>query len=193
MSLWKRPYGPGNQAASGVANTQGVQQSGPAAVPALQTVTVNTETQIVNGSNSALPLSASLEPNTTQEQIPFDVNVSGYLTTGTTTNVTLKVFSGVSTTIGSNTSIATSGAIAQNSASAPFFMRLKAIYDTVSGKLGGIFEGVINNTLFGPTALSAVITGISNSTNPVIALSLTVTFSAANAGNKINIADFSLG
>lgn len=193
MSLWKRPYGPGNQNPTGTANTQGVQTFGSAAaaVPSLQTVTVNTEVQLVAGNNAALNLLAALESQTNLEQIPFDVNWSGYITTGTTTNVTLKVYA--STAGALTTQLATSGAIAQNTASAPFFVRLKVVFDSVSGKLGGIFEGVINNTLFGPTALSNVVTGLANKTNPVITLAFSVTFSAANAGNLINTQDASIG
>jgi hypothetical protein len=98
-------------------------------------------------------------------------------------------------TPGSNTSIATSGTVAQNSANAPFMLRVHLVYDSVSGKLGGFFKFLINNTLVAEGALSNVVTALTNTGNPVATFCLSFTSSGADGTHltTINVARFSVG
>jgi len=163
-------------------------------LPATQTVASSTETVIVDPQNTSAALIVSVPPNRF-EQIPFDLVISGYLKTTSSTNLTLKVYSGTSTTVGSNTKIADSSTVAQNSASAPFEVRLHLLYDTVSGKLTGFSEFLINNTLVAKTALAAVVTGLNNVNNPVANFVFSLTSSGADGTHltTINVANFTLG
>jgi hypothetical protein len=194
MALLDRPYGPvtGNPSGLGVVaqNTLGATV---APLPALQTFNTTTETVVVNPTNTTLALTVSIEPNTNLEQVPFDLNISGYITTGASMTVTAKLYSGTSTTVASDTLLGSSGAITQNSSSAPFAISAKLIFDSVSGKLTGTVKFLLNNTLVAEAAISNVITGIKNSNTPVASFLASFTFSVANAANVVNVQKFSVG
>lgn len=184
MSIWQRPNGPTSIAANSAAQSGlNVQASLAGLFPATLVLTSTTETIMPHPQNAAIAFALPLSPNEGNEQIAWDLEVSGYIITTNTTNVTVKVYSGTSLTVGSDTQLATSGAIAQNTASAPFEMHLHCVYDSVSGKMGGYFEGFINNTLVAKAALSNVITGIKDSNNPVATFLISFTSSAAAGGN----------
>lgn len=182
MSLWQRPNGPASIAANSSAQSAlNAAGSLAALVPGVLVLSATAEAIAANPQNSTIALILPLSANQGLEQIPFDLVVSGYITTTNNGNITLKVYSGTSLTPGSNTQVATSGAIAVNTTSAPFFIRLQLIYDSVSGKLNGWFEGTLNNSLITKAAISNVITGIKDSTNPVLSFVLSGTSSAATA------------
>jgi hypothetical protein len=123
------------------------------------------------------------------EQRKFSLQTSGYIVTGGTTNVTLKLYSGTSATPGSNTLLGSSSTVAQNSAKAPFWIQADLIFDSVSGKLTGKVEFFINNTLVAAVAVSNVIAGVSSANNPVASFGLSFTCSAGFATNKIVVQD----
>lgn len=139
------------------------------------------------------------------EQKRFYVRASGYVTGGTTTNVTVTLYAVAGPNIpanpltaGSWTVLGASTARAVNSSTAPWFYEAALVFDSVSGKLHGTFTDVINNNLDAAAALSNVVTGINGSTSaslgvePPIIFVVGITFSAANAGNIGNLGDFTL-
>ena len=197
MSLWDRPYGPQNGAANSAAQTSLNQQAqGTPVLPAQLNLTSSSEAVLMNPSESSAPLLVQLPPNLpSAEQTPIDVVISGYIKTTATGTVELKVYEGTSATVGSDTKIADSGAVTQNTATAPFMFYMRLVYDSVSGKMGGWFEGVINNTLIARTALSNVVSGLSNAATPVLSLLLSATSSGATSGDPttVNVEKFSIG
>lgn len=197
MGIFDRPQGPTAPAANSTTqqalNTQAAATIGP--LPAQLLLASSAEAIVANPLNALLALTVALPPNTQNEQSELVLAASGYIKTTSTTNITAKVYSGTSLTPGSNTSIATSGTVAQNTATAPFLLRIHLVYDTVSGKLGGWFKFLINNTLVAEGALSNVVTGISNTGNPVASFCLSFTSSGADGTHitTINVARFSVG
>lgn len=197
MSLFDRPNGPTLPAASSTnqtaLNTQAA-QAGP--LPAQLVLTSSTETVVPHPTNAAIPLIVQLPPDTANEQSLLVLEASGYIKTTSSTNITVKVYSGTSLTVGSDTQLGTSGAIAQNSATAPFVALLYLVYDSVSGKLHGWFKFLVNNNLVAEGALSNVVTGINNATIAGVAnflLSFTSSGAAGGTPTTINVQRFSVG
>jgi len=194
MSNLQRPFGPTTSGVTGqnpiALNTSGA----PAAVlPVLFVVPGSAEVVVPSNVVATIPLLCAIEPNANLEQIPFELNWSGYIKTAASMTVTLKLYQGTSLTPGSNSLMLTSGAITQNSATAPFFAYGKFVYDSVSGKLMGTVEYLINNTIVAKAAVSTVITTVNNVNNPVVVFCVSVTFSVANAANAINTQNLSVG
>lgn len=194
-----RPFGPTTRATSVppfALNTQatanGQQNS---ILPVLQTLAGTAEVQIASGQLPTAPISIAIPPATALEQTVFDLWWSGYITTTASGNITLKVYEGNSTTIGSNTLLGSSGAIAQASETAPFWAHATLVYDSVSGKLDGKIEFFVNHTLVAAVAVSNTVTGVSNLGDPVAVFTLTATSSGATSGTltTINTQKFSVG
>lgn len=164
-------------------------------LPLLQSIVATAETQILSGPVPQIPLSCALHPATQSEQVKFNFDASGYITTTASGNITLTLYSGVSTTIGSNTLLKASTATAQASASAPWWIHGDLIYDSVSGLLCGTVGFYINKVLIASATLTNFPTGISNLSDPVAQFSMTITSSGAGAGTPttINVANFSCG
>lgn len=103
------------------------------------------------------------------------VRAGGRVTGGTTTNVTFKVYYGDLTT-----SIASSGAIAVNSASGNWVIEASVEVDSTSSKLQGQFSGQTNGSLVTAAATTTV---SSVSVSSELDISASATFSASNSGN----------
>lgn len=197
MPLQTRPYGPNPGNPSGLStfaqNTQAAQAKG--VLPALLSVVATAEQVVPNPLNITLPLCVQTPPQAGCEQIPLDLNVSGYIKTSSSGSVTLKVYSGSSLTVGSNTLLGTTGAQTQNSASSPFWLKGKLIYDSVSGTLTGTIGAYVNKVLVAEATLSNFVTGVNDANNPVLSLVLTITASGAATGTPVtlNIQNFSIG
>lgn len=196
MSLWKRAFGPGNGAAS-VANQTPLNQQAALAgpLPAKQLFVATAEAVILNPENLLTALIASIPPNTNEEQSLLDLVATGYIQTTSSSNITLKLYSGTSTTPGSNTLLGSSGALAQNTAIEPFALHAQVIYDSVSGKLRGQIEFLIAGVRVATVALSNVVTGLNNVNNPVANFLLSFQTSGAAPGTitTINVQNFSVG
>lgn len=198
MSLWDRPNGPttgaANSAAQAALNVQGL---GASILPVLATFVATAEAKILNPQNAAAALSVPLPPDSTLEQTVFDVMVSGYIKTGASGTIALALYADAGATVtAGNLLHKTASAVTQNSATAPFFFHAQLIYDSVSGKLQGKAGGMINNVIDPEIAISNVPTGISNTANPVLNFSLSITSSGAGAGaaaTVINIQKFNAG
>jgi hypothetical protein len=197
MALSDRPVGPQTIAASSSAQSGlNVQAVLNAVMPALQVLASSTETVIVNPENTAIALILALPPyQPSLEQTAFDLWASGYTTTTASGTITIKLYSGTSTTVGSDTALGSSGAVTQNTASAPWRVHAELLYDSVSGKLTGTIEFSVNNSLVTKVALTNVVTGISNLTNPVASFVISFTSSGATSGTPttVNVQKFSVG
>lgn len=194
MSLYNRPYKPGpNLPNVQSVIAQSVQGEGPGPLPALQSIAVTTEVLIVNPAQPTLALSCAIPPNTNNEQIPFDFNWSGYIKTTAASNLTLKVYEG--TAVSAGNLLGSSGAIAQNTASAPFWASAKLVYDSVSGLLTGKIEFNVNNDIVAAVAISHTIGSISNTNDPVLSFCVSVTASGASGPDPVtvNTQDLSCG
>lgn len=213
-ALSDRPWSPvvanGTTTASSQSGLNTVAQAiGP--LPATLNLTSNAETLIPNPGLATIPLSVAVHPDTPLEQTVFHLYASGIATTGTTTNLTFKLYSGTSATIGNNTLLGSSGAIAQNGTTgarvtAAWFCVAELIYDSVSGTLAGTVKFYVNKTAVAAVTLSNFPTGFLNVGNPsanpptvsnLPAFTLTATSSGAttapNAGTLITVTKFSVG
>lgn len=174
-------------------NTQG---SNNASLPALQSFSTTSETQFTDPAvANSIPLACVIPPGGPCEQESFELVFSGYVTTTQSATVIFKVYFGDSATINSNTIIATmttSAALA--TITVPFEFRVKMVYDSVSGKLTGRYDGVVGPTVTASTIITSapISKSISNTANPVMAFTLTATFSAATTANSINLKDFGI-
>jgi hypothetical protein len=209
MSLSDRPYGPNSGAAS-VANQiplnqQATQTQTLAGVlPVLFTLAGTAETIAPSAPNALVPLSIAIPPDTQIEQTVFDLWASGYIKTTASGNITIKVYEGSSETIGSNTLLGSSGAIAQASATASWFAHLALIFDSVSGTLAGKIDFYVNKTIVASVTLSNFPTGFLNQGNPsanpptvAVLPTFTLTFTSSGAApttlTTVNIQKFSCG
>jgi hypothetical protein len=163
----------------------------------------NTAVQAITAANGRLPSDALGASSTAEFQFsksssryvltlpgsskcinrPIRIKAWGRVTGGTTTNFTVKLYSGSSATIGSNTSIATSGAIAVNSVSGNFWLEAEGVWDSTSDKFQGLFRGHINGTAVAAAILSSVTQPGADPSTEGNGLTVTGTFSASNASN----------
>jgi hypothetical protein len=163
-------------------NTSGVAA---AVLPATQTITDTNEAVILNPSLSSATQALVLNIPATSplDGQPFEVLASGRLNLGTSSTVEIKLYSGSSTTVGSNTLLKTSGAMTAFSGKSNWWVKAKLMFDSDSGKLNGTLQFMCNNVLVAEAAITNVPTGISNSNNPV--LSFVLSFKFASAGTQV--------
>lgn len=189
-----RLYGPSG--APGVAGAVALNTPGAAAavLPATQLVTTTGETVILNPAlNSTTQALVCWIPNGGPlDGLPAKLIWSGILETAQSSTATLKIYSGTSTTVGSDTLLGSSGAISAFSGKCPFYAVVEFIYDSISGKMGGKISFVVNNTVVATVALSNVITNINNVNNPVLSFVSSVTFGTATAPNTIVTREFAV-
>lgn len=195
-SLWDRPNGPQSIAASPT-NQSGLnaQSSLNPIQPATLVLSAAAEVVVPHPQNPAIAFVLPLVGSQGDEQTMIDLIASGIVTTGQATNVTLKLYSGTSLTLGSDSILGSSGAIAVNSTTCPWRCHGELIYDSVSGKLHGVVEWLLNNTLVVKTALSTVITGLKDLNSPVANFVLSGTSSAATGPlpTTISVKKFCIG
>jgi hypothetical protein len=114
----------------------------------------------------------------------FVVRVGGRVTGGTTTNFTAKLYWGTSSTIASNTNIATSSTNAVNSASGNWELQASCVWDATSGKIQGVFQGWVNGTAVAAAILSNIPSSVDLSGESTSnGFTVTGTFSSGNASN----------
>src|SRR5262245_56066444 len=100
-------------------------------------------TSEISFTKSSVNVTCPLEGSNINNKRPFYVRLWGRATGGTTTNLTIKLYYG---SVASGTNIATTGAIAVNSASGNFFLEGMVIVDSTSLKLQGLLKGWVNAT-----------------------------------------------
>lgn len=195
-SLLDRPNGPQTIAASSSSQAGLNAQASIAPLqPATLVLVATAEAVVPHPQNAAIAFILSLSPNQGLEQTIWDLAASGFITTKNSTNITCKLYSGTSLTVGSNTALGASSAQAVNTTTCPWYCKGTFIYDSVSGKLTGSVKFFINNVLTAEAAISNVITGISDVANPVCNFVLTFTSSAADATHQttVSVKKFSCG
>ena len=122
----------------------------------------------------------------------FTLVIGGIVTGGGTTNVTINLAHGTAAAFASNTTIATSGAVAVNSANSNFAMIVRLIWDSTSL----IMQGCSGDGWFGTTptihtkAITTARTAIAATAD--LGFTITCTYSASFAGNAAYITQFDL-
>jgi hypothetical protein len=187
-------------------NTE-AQPTGP--LPATLNLISSTETLVPSVNVATVPLSVACHPDTGLEQTPFELYASGIITTGSSTNLTLKLYQGL--TITSGNLMGSSGAIAQNGTTsarvtASWYVHAIFMIDSVSGTLVGKIDFYVNETIVAAVTLSNFNTGFINAGNPsanpatvskLPQFVLSVTSSGAtgttNANTFVNVQKFSVG
>jgi hypothetical protein len=169
------------------------------AVPLPATLFGNTvnEQMVLNPATTTVANPAALvvqiPSSSIMEQLPFEITVSGYVVIGAAGNLTLNLYAGNSAVVANNTLLKSSGALAAAAAgSFPYWIKAKAIFDSVSGKLGGTAQFFFGGNLVAESAFSTVITGVNDKNNPVFSFSTSAIFSVANATNELVVKDFSV-
>jgi len=150
-----------------------------------------TETQFHDTTSDAVRLQVFIAAEKV-DGIPFEIRIAGRVTGGTTTNFTLNLDYGTSATYTSNTTMATSGAVAVNSASSNFLLTAKLIWDSTSLILQGCSgDGWMGTT---PTihtkAVTTAVTAVAATT--VLTFTATGLFSVSNASNAAYVTQFDL-
>lgn len=211
MSIWDRPNAPvlgGASVAAAIPINVQATPTGP--LPATLTLVSNAETLVsMPGGQSGIALTCQLQPDTAIEQTWFDVVGSGIITTGTTTNLTIKVYEGAA--IASGNLLGSSGAIAQNgttSARVTKAWRARGwmIFNSVSGLLEGQIDFYVAGTLVASVTLSNFVAGFQNAGNPAgnpatssvmpqfcISFTSSGATSATNASTFVNVQKWSCG
>jgi hypothetical protein len=175
-----------------MANSNTIYKAPAAAALAGATITT-TETIFAKSSDATTAAQVQLPGGSKLDGKPIRLVATGKFTAGTTTNLTIKLFAGSSLTVASNTSIATSGAIAVNTAGTKCNFRLEfaGVADSTSNTLQGIFYGHVNGTSVAQTIHSAAVT-VDPSANTSYPFVVSATCSASSAGNAVTLTDFSL-
>jgi uncharacterized membrane protein len=113
----------------------------------------------------------------------FIVRASGRAFAATATNLTINLDAGDSTTIASNTTIATSGAIALDTDGTilGWFLEATCMFNETNSKLQGLFKGYVNNTAVAQVVNVESVEDLA--AGGVMYFKVTFTMSASNAGN----------
>ncbi len=117
---------------------------------------------------------------TNRNKHAYEIIVGGKVTGGTTTNFTVNLDSGDSATIGTNTTIFTTGARAVNTVDGNWHIKATIYVDDTDDNIRGFAESWVNLLYQTPVVLDAF-----PAQNPANEMPFTVTgtFSASNAGN----------
>lgn len=136
--------------------------------------------------SDSVRLRLRIPPNWVGNGKPFLVQAGGRATGGGTTNLTINLDHGDSATIGSNTTIETSGAIAINSVSGNWHIQAKLFVDATSDRLQGKGWGEVNGIIVAEAA-----TAIVASVDPELEIAFTVTGTfSASAATTLAICDY---
>lgn len=114
----------------------------------------------------------------------FKIRVAGRVKgPGTINTFTAALYFGTSATIGSNTEIASTGAIATGASATNWALEADCFYDSVSGRIQGLQKGWVHATALAQAILSNPATSVDLSLE---ALGLTVTglFSVSDVANS---------
>lgn len=182
-----RLYGPGPAPGTAGLLAQNTQGGILPVLPAVQTILNTTEAVILNPSlqSATQALVLSIPSNSPLDGKAFDLVASGLLNHGTSSTVTIKLYSGTSTTVGNNTQLATSGAITAFAGKSNWQLRCKLLYDSASGKMTGTFFYSVNNVIVAEAILSNIVTGIANSTTGLPIINFVLSFTFGTGGTQV--------
>jgi hypothetical protein len=138
-------------------------------------------TQYISGSTTAPSYALNFDG------FAFKLRISGKVTTGASCNVTVAIQQGNTTTVTAGNTVATTGALAVNTASGNFQLECTCIWDSVGQKI----QGVINESWVNATAVATAV--VTNQVAVTAQSSLTfvpvITFSATT-GATMTISEF---
>lgn len=138
------------------------------------------KTVVEGGTSTSRNLSIAVPGAEKLKNKPIRIRAWGRVTGGTTTNFTVKIYSG---TVAAGTSLATTGAIAVNSVSGNFNLVIEGVWDSTSDKLQGIFKGHVNGTAVAQVITSSVTQPAIDPSLETFALSASGQFSGSHASN----------
>ncbi|HWF05570.1 MAG TPA: hypothetical protein VHA06_17925 [Candidatus Angelobacter sp.] len=129
---------------------------------------------------------------------PWKIIASGTITTGTTCNVTVKLYqvpasvlaAGSQATLSNDNSMGSSGTFAVNTASANFYLEATMEWDSTSKKLAGGIKFYVNGALVAEAALTQITTATAS--DGELNFILSTTFSATNAANILQVQNFEI-
>jgi hypothetical protein len=129
---------------------------------------------------------------------PFRVKANGTVTTGTTLNLTIKLYqvpasvlaAGTQATLANDNVLSSSGAIAVNSASANWELIAELQWDSTSKKLTGTAKWSLNGTLVAEAEITVVTTATASEGE--LNFILSQTFSASNTANTFQVQFFEI-
>lgn len=118
---------------------------------------------------------------------PFKLRICGKVTTKASCNVTVAIQVGSNTTVTSGNTVATTGAVAVNTANANFCLEAVVVWDNVTQKIGGWLIGSINNSLVSVAALTNAVAVTAQSSLQFVPV---ITFSDTTSGTQMTISEF---
>lgn len=152
-----------------------------------------TETVFTKYSDSTKPCTVYVPESSKLDGKAFRVRAHGRISSGTTTNFTVAMYWGVTTTVVSGNKIATSAATACNNTNSNWELNAWLLWDSTSSKLQGRQEGDNNDTAIALAAVSNVISAVSPATsNSGYGITVTSTFSATSTTNVAYLDELSI-
>lgn len=139
------------------------------------------EFQFADGQSTAVRLQLLLPPQSVDGARSFRVKAGGRVTGGTTTNFTVRLDHGKSSTIGSNTTIEASATQAVNTEDAAWYIEAILQTDKTEQDLHGVGLSILNSAI----TTYAVLDAFPSSVDPAAEIPFTVTgqFSASDSGS----------
>lgn len=141
---------------------------------------------------------ANNNPGGQQMSIRFKVLACGRVTTGGAINVTVKLYAGVSATLGSDTAIATTGAVSVSTVSRNWQIEATLIWDSTSKRIDGWYAASLNGTVVANTVITNAVTGVDPVTQatttgvPPYGFVVSGTFGTGSASNAMYLDYFVL-
>jgi hypothetical protein len=163
---------------------------------------------LTNPGGGAIPLSVPATSGTLQGSNvatgiwqsgrPFQLKAWGTITTGTTLNVTLKLYqvpasivtAGTAATLANDNLLNSSGTFAVNTTSTNFEMNAELQWDATSKKLTGTIKWSVGGTIVAEAEITVLTTA--TATEAELNFLLSTTFSAGNAANVIQVQGFEI-
>lgn len=137
-----------------------------------------------------IPSILSCEGSGVVEMRKFIIRASGRCLTVNNSNVQLTLHAALGATAltiaAPGTVIAQAAAVNQNTTGAPWYIEARLIFDSISGKLHGTFQTMVNNSLSAEAAVAAVlanVSGAAGSAEPALQFTAGISFSIAAATN----------
>jgi hypothetical protein len=196
-----RNYGPVPQAPNSPNFTPiplNVKATNAAPLPVVFPAPLASEQFITNPAiSSTAPLSVAVPSRSVLERKRFELVVSGSITQLTAAaTIALSLYAAKSQFLAANTLLKALAATAVTGTGVPFWLRATLIASGAAlptgGQLTGTVGGAIGNTLIADAALATSALVINFQNDPVITFILSLTPSAANAGNSITIEEFAV-
>jgi hypothetical protein len=121
---------------------------------------------------------------------PFRVRISGVVNNGASNSFTLNLYLGTSSTIASNTQIATFSQVAATTANYPFIAELLCIWDSTSTKLWLASQALLDGIFTALSTSHCTVTTVS--TVAGLQFIPSFTFATANASDSVLVREFTL-